>query len=261
MGKPRKKSAPAPPPAWMVTMGDMNNLLMCFFIVMIGDTTVAAGDDFKMIINSFRGNIGFMQGGRSLSKGSLAEMGSTMMSLPSTTKGKSLGRSVSRAMELMKPEITSKMVRVTEDERGLIISLASDFFFDSGSARLKPEMRPVLAKISNILRNVPNFTRIEGHTDSSTITQTQLKEGYKTNWELSSSRSLAVLQHLTDEEEVNPKQLSSVAFGEYRPIDDNNSPEGRAYNRRVDIVILKEQFMEESKDARISRPLPDEEWR
>jgi len=263
MGKPRKKSAPAPPPAWMVTMGDMNNLLMCFFIVMMGDTTTTVGEDFKMIINSFRGNLGFMQGGRSLSKGSLAEMGSSMMSLPSTSKGKSLGKAISKAMELLKPEISSKAVRVTEDERGLIISLASDFFFDPASARMKPEMRPVLSKISNILRNVPNFTRVEGHTDSSTISQAQSQKGeeYKTNWELSSARSLAILQHLTDEESVNPRQLSSVAFGEFRPIDDNNTPEGRAYNRRVDIVILKEKFVEESKDPRISRPLPDEEWR
>jgi len=261
MAKKRKKSEVKGPPAWMVTMGDMNNLLMCFFIIMMGDTTVSTGDDFKMIINSFKGNLGFMSGGRSLSKGSLAEMGQTMMNLPSNEKGKSLGKALSKAMELLRPEIQAKAVRVTEDERGLIISLASDFFFDPGSAKMKPEMRPILAKISNILRNVPNFTRIEGHTDGSTITQTQIKEGYKTNWELSSSRSLAILQHLADEESVNPKQLSSVAFGEYRPIDDNNTPEGRAYNRRVDIVILKEKFIEESKDPRITRPLPDEEWR
>jgi chemotaxis protein MotB len=257
----RKKSEVKGPPAWMVTMGDMNNLLMCFFIIMMGDTTVSTGDDFKMIINSFKGNLGFMTGGRSLSKGSLAEMGQSIMSLPSNEKGKSLGKQLRKALELFQPEIQAKAVRIKEDERGLVISLASDFFFDQGSARLKPEMRPVLEKVSNIIRNVPNFTRIEGHTDNSKLTISRIKEGYKSNWELSSSRSLAVLQHLIDDESVNPKQLSSVAFGEQRPIDDNNVPEGRAYNRRVDIVILKEKFIEESKDPRINRPLPDEEWR
>lgn len=261
MGKKRKKNEVKGPPAWMVTMGDMNNLLMCFFIVMMGDVTVNTADDFKMIINSFRGNLGFLTGGRSLSKGNLAELGQTMMSLPSTDKGKSLGKAVSKALELLKPEIQAKAIRVTEDERGLIISLASDFFFDPGSARLKPEMRPVLAKISNLLRNIPNFTRVEGHTDNSVVSKTQKGEGYNSNWELSSARSLAVLEHMAYEESVNPKQLSAVAFGEYRPIDDNNTPEGRAYNRRVDIVILKEKMVQESKDPRINRPLPDEEWR
>jgi chemotaxis protein MotB len=261
MAKKRKKEQPKGPPPWMVTMSDMNNLLMCLFLVMMGDDTVTLAEDFRMAVSSFRGNIGMMDGGTSLSKGTLAEMGQSMMSLPSTSKGKALGTRVSKAADILKPEIQAKAIRVTEDERGLIISLASDFFFDSGSARLKPEMRPVLTKVSNIVRNIANFVRIEGHTDSNVIRQTQLKEGFRTNWELSASRSLAVLLYMTNEESVNPKQLSSVAFGEFRPIDDNNTPEGRAYNRRVDIVILKEKFVEESKDPNISKPLPDEEWR
>ncbi len=245
----------------MVTMGDMNNLLMCFFIILMGDVTTNAADDFKMIIQSFRGNLGIMEGGSSLSRGSLAEMGHNMMALPSTEAGKSLGRMINKAIELLKPDIRSKKVRVSEDERGLIISIASDFFFDPGSAELKNEMRPVLKKISNIIKYVPNYVRIEGHTDNSAVTQSEAKGGFKTNWELSSARSLAVLQHLAFEESVDQQQLSAVAFGEYRPIDDNSTPEGRAYNRRVDIVILKERIIQKSKDKRIQRPLPDEEWR
>ena len=242
-------------------MGDMNNLLMCFFIILMGDVTTNAADDFKMIIQSFRGNLGIMEGGSSLSRGSLAEMGHNMMALPSTEAGKSLGRMINKAIELLKPDIRSKKVRVSEDERGLIISIASDFFFDPGSAELKNEMRPVLKKISNIIKYVPNYVRIEGHTDNSAVTQSEAKGGFKTNWELSSARSLAVLQHLAFEESVDQQQLSAVAFGEYRPIDDNSTPEGRAYNRRVDIVILKERIIQKSKDKRIQRPLPDEEWR
>ena len=259
--KKRQKKEPKGPPPWMVTMGDMNMLLMCLFLIMMGDETVTVGEEYRMAVSSFRGNIGMLDGGSSLSKGTLANMGQTIMGLPSTEKGKYLGKRMGKAADILKPEIQAKAIRLTEDERGLVISLASDFFFDSGSARLKPEMRPVLTKVSNIIRNVPNFVRIEGHTDSNTIRQTQVREGFRTNWELSASRSLAVLLYMTAEESVNPKQLSSVAFGEFRPIDDNNTPEGRAYNRRVDIVILKEKFVEESKDPNISRPLPDEEWR
>jgi len=259
--KERKKSAPKGPPAWMVTMGDMNNLLMCFFIIMMGEEVVTTGDDFKMIISSFKGNLGIMEGGKTISKGKMAEMGHTILALPSTEKNKSIGRMLRKMMEAFKPEIQSRYIRVTEDERGLIITLASDFFFDPGSAQLKPEMRPVLDKVSNIIRHVPNFVRVEGHTDDSAITQAQMKEGYKSNWNLSSARSLSVLEYLINTNNVNPSQMSSVAFGEFRPIEDNSTPEGRAYNRRVDIVILKEKIVEKSKDKRIYRPLPDEEWR
>ncbi len=261
MGKKRKKSEVKGPPAWMVTMGDMNNLLMCFFIIMMGEEVVTTGEDFKMIINSFRGNLGIMEGGKTISKGKLAEMGHSILSLPSTEKNKALGRMLKKMQEAFKPEIQSKFVRIREDERGLIITLTSDFFFDPGSAILKPEMRPLLDKISNIIREVPNFVRVEGHTDNSTITQAQMKEGYKSNWNLSSARSLSVLEYIINTNNVDPRKMSSVAFGEWRPIDDNNTPEGRAYNRRVDIVILKERMVEESKDKRIYRPLPDEEWR
>lgn len=244
-------------------MGDMNNLLMCFFIVLMGDETVATAEDFKMIINSFRGNLGFMEGGNSISKGKLAEMGHNMMSLPSSSKNKAIGTKVAKAQEAFKAEIQARYVSIREDERGLIISLASDFFFDPGSAAIREEMFPVLVKIGNIIRHVPNFVRIEGHTDNRAVSPSMIRDGFKTNWYLSSARSLAVLQHLTEEESVEPKQVSSAAYGEFRPIDDNNTPEGRAYNRRVDILILRDNYIQESGDKRINRPLPDEEfdWR
>ncbi|HRS62902.1 MAG TPA: OmpA family protein [Spirochaetota bacterium] len=261
--KERKKSEPKGPPAWMVTMGDMNNLLMCFFIVLMGEETIATADDFKMIINSFRGNLGVMSGGSSISKGNLADMGHNMMALPSTEQNKALGKKLAKAQEAFKAEIQAKYISIREDERGLIISLASDFFFEPGSAALKEEMFPVLAKVANIIRNVPNFIRIEGHTDNRPVSPSMIRDGFRTNWYLSSARSLAVLQHLVDEESVDPKQVSSAAYGEFRPIEDNGTPEGRAYNRRVDIVILKEKYLEKSKDKRVQRPLPDEEfdWR
>ncbi|HOP62821.1 MAG TPA: OmpA family protein [Spirochaetota bacterium] len=258
--KKREKNVPKGPPPWMVTMGDMNNLLMCFFIILMGDETIATADDYKMIINSFRGNLGIMEGGSSVSRGKMAEMGHNVTALPSTQKNKALGKKLAKAQEAFKAEVQARYISIREDERGLIISLASDFFFDPGSAALREEMFPVLAKVGNILRNVPNFVRIEGHTDNRPVSQAMAKEGFKTNWYLSSARSLSVLQHLAEEESVEPRQVSSAAYGEFRPIEDNNTPEGRAYNRRVDIVILKERYLQETKDRRINRPLPDEEW-
>jgi chemotaxis protein MotB len=119
----------------------------------------------------------------------------------------------------------------------------------------------VLRKVGAIVRSVSNFVRIEGHTDDRSIPPAGVRQGFETNWELSSARSVNVLRYLTEEEKLNPRQLSAVAFGQYRPIDDNNTPEGRAYNRRVEIVILKEKAVEESRSRDVQRPLPDEEWR
>jgi chemotaxis protein MotB len=261
MAVKREKSKIRQSPNWMLTLGDMNMLLLCFFIVLMGDEAVLRGYEFQYVISSFKGNIGIMAGGKSISQGVLLDLGHNIMALPSSQRQQYMSQMLKRAAEAFKPEIESKRVRVMEDERGLVITLSSDVFFDPGSARLKGDMRPVLRKISRIIKDVPNFVRIEGHTDNSPITNVRAKEAYKTNWELSSARALSILHYMTDEADVAPQQLSSVAYGEYRPIDDNNTPEGRAYNRRVDIIILKEHFYRKSADKRIPRPLPDEEWR
>jgi chemotaxis protein MotB len=257
----RKKSEIKGAPGWLLTMGDMNNLLLCFFIVLMGEETVVRGYEFLYVLSSFKGNVGIMAGGKSVSKGNMMELGHNIAALPSTERQQFMSRVLKRAVEAFKPEIESKYVRVREDERGLVITLSGDAFFDPGSARLKGEVRPIIKKLGRIIKNVDNFVRIEGHTDNSPLTPAKAQVAYKSNWELSSARSLNVLHYLTDEEEVNPRQLSAVAFGEYRPIDDNDTPQGRAYNRRVDIVILKERFIQPSADKRIPRPLPDEEWR
>lgn len=260
--KKRKKSEIKGTAPWLTTMGDMNNLLMCFFIVMMGDITEVPREEFLLTLTSFRGSLGILEGGKSISKGRLADMGNNIMSLPSTERQTQFAKMRRKAMEVLKPEIQSRYVRVSEEEKGLVISIYSDLFFAPGSATIKSEAKGVLHKVGMILREIDNFVRIEGHTDNSPVPPVSPTEGrnYETNWELSGARSINVLKYLSQEERVKSKQLSAVAFGQYRPIDDNNVPEGRAYNRRVDIVILTEKGVEESKNKDISRPLPDEEW-
>lgn len=261
MAKKRKKHEIKGAPPWLVTMGDMNNLLMCFFIVMMGDITTVSQENFQMMVTSFKGGLGVFEGGSSVAKGRLAELGHNVMALPSSEKMKALSRALKKAREAFKPEIQSRHVRVREDERGLVITLWNDAFFDTGTARLRDEIKPVLKKVAGIIKEVPNFVRIEGHTDNRKIPPAGVREGYESNWELSSARAVNITRYLAEEEDVNPKQLSSVAFGEHRPIDDNNTPEGRAFNRRVEIVILREKILTEGTHKDIARPLPDEEWR
>ena len=183
------------------------------------------------------------------------------MSLPSTERKTKFAKMRRKAIEVLKPQISSRQVRVAEEERGLVISISSDLFFDPGSARLKPQARNLLDKTGELLRGIDNFIRIEGHTDSNPVRISTDEDRYETNWELSGARSINVLRYFVEEKGINPKQISQSGFGQYRPIDDNSIPEGRAYNRRVDIVVLTERWLEESTDKKIYRPLSDEEWR
>lgn len=256
----KEKKCPPPAPAWLTSWSDLTTLLLTFFILMFSTADID-GKDFFLILSSFRGSLGMFAGGHSLSKGRLEEMGMNIQTLPSSEAGRSLAKSLKKALERLKPEVTAKKVRVTDDERGLVITLSGDAYFDPGSARLKAEIRPVLEKISQIIKEVPNFVRVEGHTDNSPITITGALEKYETNWELSSARGVNIVRYLVENEEITPEQMSAVAFAQYRPIDDNNIPEGRAFNRRVDIVVLRDKGYQKSKNKFINRPLPDEEWR
>ncbi len=256
----KEKKCPKGAPGWMVSWSDMTTLLLTFFIVLVSFAEIE-GKDFYLVLSSFRGSLGMLEGGHSISPGRLEEMGMNMLNLPSETVGRSLAKSLEKAISIFKPEIATKKVRVTEDERGLVITLTGDNFFDKGSAALKEEIRPVLEKVANVIEAVPNYVRIEGHTDNTPVTVQSREKGYESNWELSSARAVNVLRYLAEEEDVRDKRLSAVAFGETRPLGENDTPEGRAYNRRVDIVILRDKSMTESTHKKIERPLPDEEWR
>jgi len=247
--------------SWLVTMGDMNNLLMCFFIILMGDITTVTVEELNLTLSSFKGALGIFEGGKTLSKGRMSEMGHTVSALPSTERKTAFNKMKRAIQEALKADIVSLKVRISEDERGLVVSLPSEVYFDPGSADLTQDARPVLKKVARLITQVKNFVRIEGYTDNTGVTAANLKKGYKTNWELSSARSVNVLRYFAEDEDVFPAQLSAVAFGQYRPVGDNNTPEGRSLNRRVDIVILREKIIEPGKNPEIPRPLPDEEWR
>jgi len=138
--------------------------------------------------------------------------------------------------ERLKQEIADKQVRLEMAEKGLVITFVADVLFDSGKAKIRPELYPVLDKVSRVLaENVPqNFIGIEGHTDNEPIKFS----AWKSNWELSSARALAVLHYLVDNKGIAPERAQAVGYGEYRPVASNGTREGRRLNRRVEVVIL-----------------------
>jgi len=120
--------------------------------------------------------------------------------------------------------------------RGLVISLKDTEFFDSGKAVVRPDSMVLLDNISAAIGQYSNRVRIEGHTDNAPI-KTAL---FPSNWELSTARATNIVHYLVETHSVPPERLSATGYGEYRPIADNITLEGRQKNRRVDVVLLSE---------------------
>ncbi len=237
---PKKKSEPRSTPGWMTTFGDMNSLLLTFFVVMLS-TAEIEGYEIQLILSAFNGNIGMNEGGDTFSKGKLAEMGMTVESLPAREVGRKMSKSVKEAISLFKPEIRSKKVKIIETQKGIKIVLVDDFYFERGSAEIKPEMIPLLRKVAYLLSKIRGDYRIDvvGHTDQVPIKPgSKTSEKYPTNWELSAARACAVVRFLQDFG-INPKIMKASGKGEYFPVDTSNTPEGRAYNRRTEIIIYR----------------------
>ena len=238
MARDKKKKCPPPgAPEWMVTFSDMTTLLLTFFVMMFTTATVD-GSDIRLILSAFQG-LGALEGGNTLdAEGKLAALGNNIMALPSRQTGKSLDRARKLAVSLFQPDIKSRKVRITEDERGLVISLSADAFFRPASAELNiEEARTTVQNISNLMKSeiMENRKfRIEGHTDS---TPTDENGEWRSNWELSTARANNIIHYLRDFN-VNENQLQVAGFADTVPLASNDTEEGRAYNRRVDIIIL-----------------------
>jgi chemotaxis protein MotB len=127
-------------------------------------------------------------------------------------------------------------IALTFDGRGLVLSLLNEaVLFDSGQATLRPEGFAVLQTVVPALRNIPNDILVEGHTDNVPVRNSR----FASNWELSVDRATSVLDYLVGQG-IPGTKIKPSGGGEYYPIADNSTPEGRATNRRVEIVILSE---------------------
>ncbi len=155
--------------------------------------------------------------------------------------------------ERLGQEITDKQVKLQMMEKGLVITVVGDLVFDSGKAKIRQEAYPLLDKVATVLKdNMAGFTiGIEGYTDNVPIRHS----GWKSNWELSTARSLSVLHFLVNEKGISPERLSAIGFGEYRPVASNDTREGRKLNRRVEIVIQPKVTKVKEDKGRMEEPV------
>ena len=251
MAKKEKKEPDKPSTAWQGTYGDMITLMLCFFVMLYDPSEVdlTALNQIQQSISVTEESIeaAVPTGGQSLAQGKLADLGNSISALPSAEHGKSLATAKKKAVSLFAPEVKSAKITITSDERGVVISLASDTFFEQGNADLNiDETRDILLKLSKFFQDSElknRRFRIEGHTDSNPVTpvfdENGNNVGFPSNWELSTARAANVLHYLSDFG-VDEKQFSLAGYADTRPMFSNETKEGQAYNRRVDIIILDE---------------------
>ncbi len=212
---------------WLLTYADLITLLLAFFIVMYSMSQIDAKKFGKMS----KALSGVLKGG-----GVAIKKGDEIGKAPGKGVMK-IGHLVSighKIMEKFDKLGEDKLVSTELNERGLVIHIMESALFKIGSAELEPKAKMTLDIINEQLRGVRNHIRVEGHTDNIPINT----EKYPSNWELSSARATEVVRYFVENHGIEPDRISALGYGEYRPIKPNNSPENRAQNRRVDVVVL-----------------------
>lgn len=233
---------------WLVSYADFITLLFAFFVVMFASAQSGKGKAAE-VSESVR---------NALEHGQLSSAVSTVLGRgrheskrPPITKAPTKEREnpappepEKHAADLapyldvlqkgLEKELKSGKLEVKLSARGLIISMREAAFFSSGAETVSPSSMETLERIAPIVRSLPNPVRLEGHTDSRPIHTPR----FRNNWELSAARSIAMLEILRDKFGVPEQRMAVAGYGENAPTDTNETEEGRAHNRRVDLVLL-----------------------
>lgn len=218
--------------AWLTTYGDAMTLLLTFFVLLLSMSTINP-QTFHVVISSFQGAVGVFEGGKTMSPAQMMNMGINVheMSEAQTTVSQQIP---SQTKNELQTEIENATVR--QDERGLVIQITDRFLFEPGEIELKQGARRQLRNISRLLQH-PDLSerqiRVEGHTDRVP------PDDFASNWQISVLRASRVVEELQNFE-LSPNRMSAVGFGSTRPIASNDTEEGRSQNRRVEIVILRD---------------------
>ncbi len=142
----------------------------------------------------------------------------------------------------MRADLESKDVTISKLQGKLTVNILDRVLFDSGEAILKPAGESVMRKMAALLAEHPNLKiNVIGHTDNIPI-RPEAHGRFFSNWELSTARALAAVHFLTEKAGVDPRRVGAVGYGEFRPVADNATPEGRAKNRRIAITILPDEL-------------------
>jgi chemotaxis protein MotB len=243
---------------WLISYADFITLLFAFFVVMFASSQTDKSK-VQQVSESVKGaleNGGVKAAVHEILGGTIDDTGkgNAMMKGPGgsekiTTPRDEIPPDKVKVTELMPSmkflnqsladEIKDGKVDVHLESRGLVVSLRQAAFFPSGGDDIAPAAFGTMAKIARVIADLPNPIRLEGHTDSIPIHN----EHFRSNWELSAARSIAMLELLCGTYHLDRNRFAIAGYAETSPVDSNNTPEGRAHNRRVDLVILNQSVV------------------
>jgi len=262
MARPKKQHAHENHERWLLTYADMITLLVAFFIMLYA-MSVMNQHKFQQVAISVRSGFGGDVMGRAPSI--LEGSGESQVAMSVTEQGSqdinkevqdisphfkekdilipssSLDATLEKLRAVIKQDHLEKTVMVKSEERGIVVTVVTDkFLFDKGQADIKPETDYVLDSVARPLKSIPNQIRIEGYTDDLPICTAR----FPSNWELSTTRATTVLRYFIAHNELSPDRLSAAGYADTRPICPNVDERSRALNRRVEIVVLKNNDMD-----------------
>ena len=248
--KRRKTAEPENHERWLVSYADFMTLLFAFFVVMFASTQsdknkakevsdsvrqALEHGEFSSAISSVLGR-GKHAAKKAPRPDATAEREKSNIPppRPADQHPSDLAKSLDTLQKGLEAELKSGKLLLRLDARGLIISLREATFFASGDDAVAAASLPILAKIAAVVQALPNPVRLEGYTDSRPIHTSR----FRSNWELSSARSIAMLELLRDRFQIPASRMAVAGYAENAPTDTNETEEGRAHNRRVDLVLL-----------------------
>ena len=266
MAKKKQEDPPKGSPAWMATFSDLMNLLLCFFVLLFSMSTVDA-EKFEMVVQSLQESFSVLPaGGTSVGEGQLISSGTQMleqfdMFLNASSGSAGMNENDQKApveqeqteeyiaqttaeSERMEQQIeqalqAANLQNIVETEfngQYVKLTLNGALIFDSGQAEVKPEAREIIDKLATILEQYSgNEIDIEGHTDNVPMTGSNQ---FENNDVLSMYRALNVADMIRSASNIPAGNIKSSGRGDYVPIADNSTPEGRARNRRVEIKVF-----------------------
>ena len=246
---------------WLVSYADFITLLFAFFVVMFASSQTDKGKQ-QQVSESVK---------RALEEGKIAAVISGILGGTADDKGKGnaqmrgpggaqkqavapqdkeveLMPAIQHLTAALQKEIASGKIQVQMTPRGLVVSMRQAAFFPSGDDSIEPKANDSIKKIADTIRSLPNQIRLEGHTDSQPVRRGR----FKSNWELSAARAISMMERMTTAFDIAKDRVAISGYADTVPAAPNDTEEGRAQNRRVDIVILNMHGLMKEPDSKPS---------